>query len=135
MYHSLLISLLTAWLTLLAYMVVPILFTVIYPNKLHPLFCCVFGLLHGGLVLLFFYCIGFGSLVATLLAIAQALVWTGSGVLIMSKISSYKEERTAAFTSRELPWFKKDMAVRIMLTTLLAIEFAVYSTNILLNVK
>jgi len=132
---SLSTNLLSAWLTLLAYMVVPILFTVIYPNKLRALFCCIFGLVHGGLVFLFFYFIGLGSLVTTLLAIAEALVWTGSGVLIMCKIGACKEERTVVFTSCELPWFKKDMAVRIMLTVLLAVEFAVYFTELLLNVK
>lgn len=128
-------NLLSAWLTLLAYMVVPILFAVIYPNKLRALFCCIWGLVHGGLVFLFFCRIGLGSLVVTLLAIAQALVWTGAGVLIMWKIGSGKEERAVAFTSHELPWYKKDMAVRILLTVLLSIEFAVYFTGILLNVK
>jgi len=130
---SLFSSFATAGLTLLAYAAVPILFSVMYPNRLSALFCWIFGLVHGGLVFLFFSFFGFSSLVVLLLAIGQALIWTAAGAFIMSKIGFSRAERSAAFISGEKKWYKRDSAVRVMTAGLFACEFAVYAAKILLS--
>lgn len=135
MESSLFSSFATAGLTLFAYAAVPILFAVLYPNRLGALFCWISGSVHGGLVFLFFSFFGFPSLATLLLAIGQALIWTAAGTFIMSIIGRSKPERTGAFACSEKRWYKSDKAVRIMTAVLLFCEFSIYAVLILQSVK
>lgn len=135
MENSILSSFVTAGLTLLAYVAVPILFSVLYPNRLRPLFCWIFGIVHGGLVFLFFRYLGLSSLLFLLLAIGQALIWSAAGAFVMSRIALSKLERTENFVNGELKWYKRDTAVRLMSVSLFVCEFAVYAVMIMRSVK
>lgn len=122
---SILSSLSTSAIALVAYTAVPILFVVIYPYRLNGWSCGIFGSVHGALMLLFYKLLGFNSVISLILAAAEALVWTGVAILVIIRLTRLKKKREAQSDEKAVPWYRKGVWVKVMLTALIFSEVIV----------